>query len=34
LKARIIGYDIARSLAVIGMVFVNFNVVMNAGQNR
>lgn len=32
-KSRIIGYDIARSLAVFGMVIVNFKVVMGASEN-
>jgi len=32
-KSRIIGYDVARSLAVFGMVIVNFKVVMGAGEN-
>jgi uncharacterized membrane protein YeiB len=31
LKKRIIGYDLARALAVIGMVVVNFKIVMGAG---
>ncbi|MDE2427104.1 MAG: DUF418 domain-containing protein [Burkholderiales bacterium] len=29
-KQRILGYDLARSLAIFGMVFVNFKVVMHA----
>ena len=33
LKKRIIGYDLARSIAIIGMVVVNFKVVMGAEQN-
>jgi uncharacterized protein len=33
LKKRIIGYDLARSLAVIGMVFVNFKIVMGSDQD-
>ena len=28
-NTRIIGYDFARSLAVFGMVFVNFKIVMS-----
>jgi len=32
-KQRIVGYDLARALAVIGMVIVNFKVVMNAGTD-
>jgi len=32
-KSRIIGYDVARSLAVFGMVIVNFKVVMGASEN-
>ncbi len=32
-KSRIIGYDLARSLAVFGMVLVNFKVVMGASEN-
>ncbi len=32
-KTRIIGYDVARSLAVVGMVIVNFKVVMGASEN-
>ena len=30
---RIIGYDFARALAIIGMVIVNFKIVMNAGTS-
>jgi uncharacterized membrane protein len=33
LKNRIIGYDIARALAVFGMVVVNFKIVMGAEKN-
>lgn len=33
MKRRIIGYDLARALAVFGMVFVNFKIVMGAEQN-
>ena len=33
MKKRILGYDIARALAVIGMVIVNFKVVMGADQH-
>ena len=33
MKRRIIGYDVARALAVFGMVVVNFKIVMGAGQN-
>ncbi len=33
LKKRIIGYDIARALAIFGMVVVNFKIVMGAEQN-
>ncbi len=32
-KARIIGYDVARSLAIFGMVLVNYKIVMGAGEN-
>lgn len=32
-KPRIIGYDVARSLAIFGMVMVNYKVVMSAGEN-
>jgi len=32
-KSRIIGYDVARSLAVFGMVVVNYKVVMGASEN-
>ena len=32
-KSRILGYDVARALAVFGMVIVNYKVVMNAGGN-
>lgn len=32
-KSRIIGYDVARSLAVFGMVIVNYKVVMGASEN-
>ena len=32
-KKRIIGYDIARALAIFGMVVVNFKIVMGAEQN-
>ena len=31
-KQRIVGYDLARALAVFGMVLVNFRVVMAADQ--
>lgn len=31
LPKRVVGYDLARALAVFGMVFVNFKVVMDAG---
>jgi len=31
-KVRIIGYDVARSIAVIGMVMVNYKVVMGASE--
>ncbi len=31
-KSRIIGYDVARSLAMIGMVMVNYKVVMGASE--
>jgi len=31
-KSRIIGYDVARSLAIIGMVMVNYKVVMAASE--
>ncbi|HEX8614581.1 MAG TPA: DUF418 domain-containing protein [Telluria sp.] len=31
MKQRIVGFDLARALAVIGMVIVNFKVVMHAG---
>ena len=33
MKTRVIGYDIARALAVFGMVVVNFKVVMGAAMN-
>ncbi|MCP4411155.1 MAG: DUF418 domain-containing protein [Gammaproteobacteria bacterium] len=33
MKTRIIGYDIARTLAVFGMVVVNFKIAMGAEQN-
>ncbi len=33
MKTRIIGYDLARALAIIGMVIVNFKIVMGAEQN-
>ena len=33
MKKRILGYDIARALAVIGMVIVNFKIAMGADQN-
>lgn len=33
LKKRVIGYDLARALAVFGMVVVNFKIVMGAEQN-
>ena len=33
LKNRIIGYDLARALAVFGMVAVNFKIVMGAEKN-
>lgn len=33
MKKRIIGYDLARTLAVFGMVVVNFKIVMGAEQN-
>ena len=33
LKNRIIGYDVARALAIFGMVIVNFKIVMGAEQN-
>jgi len=33
LSKRIVGYDVARALAVFGMVVVNFKVVMGAGGN-
>jgi len=33
LKKRIIGYDLARAIAIFGMVVVNFKVVMGASQN-
>jgi uncharacterized membrane protein YeiB len=33
LKQRIIGYDLARALAIFGMVVVNFKIVMGAEQN-
>ena len=33
MKKRIIGYDVARALAVFGMVIVNFKIVMGAEQN-
>lgn len=32
-KSRIIGYDLARALAIIGMVVVNFKIVMGAEAN-
>lgn len=32
-KQRIIGYDLARALAVFGMVLVNFKIVMGAAEN-
>lgn len=32
-KTRIIGYDVARSIAIVGMVIVNFKVVMGADEN-
>lgn len=32
-KTRIIGYDLARALAIFGMVIVNYKVVMNASKN-
>lgn len=33
MKKRVIGYDLARALAVFGMVVVNFKIVMGAEQN-
>nr|MEE4268383.1 DUF418 domain-containing protein [Candidatus Krumholzibacteria bacterium] len=33
MKQRIIGYDLARALAIFGMVVVNFKIVMGAEQN-
>ena len=33
MKKRIVGYDLARALAVFGMVVVNFKIVMGAEQN-
>ena len=33
MKKRVIGYDLARALAVIGMVVVNFKIAMGAEQN-
>jgi len=33
LKKRIVGYDLARAIAIFGMVVVNFKIVMGAGQN-
>ncbi len=33
MKTRIIGYDVARSLAVVGMVIVNYKIVMGASEN-
>lgn len=33
MKQRIVGFDLARALAVIGMVIVNFKVVMHAGAS-
>jgi uncharacterized membrane protein YeiB len=33
LKKRMIGYDLARALAIFGMVVVNFKIVMGAEQN-
>lgn len=33
MQKRIIGYDVARALAVFGMVIVNFKIVMGAEQN-
>lgn len=30
MKKRIIGYDLARSLAIFGMIIVNFKIVMGA----
>ncbi len=33
MKNRVIGYDLARALAIFGMVVVNYKVVMGAGQN-
>ncbi len=33
MKKRIVGYDLARALAVFGMVAVNFKVVLGAGKN-
>ena len=33
MQNRIIGYDLARALAVFGLVVVNFKIVMGAGEN-
>ena len=33
MKKRVIGYDLARALAIFGMVIVNFKIVMGAEQN-
>ena len=33
MKKQIVGYDLARALAIFGMVVVNFKIVMGAGQN-
>ena len=33
MKKRVIGYDLARALAIFGMVVVNFKIVMGAEQN-
>ena len=33
MKKRILGYDIARALAIIGMVIVNFKIVMGADEH-
>jgi len=33
LKKRVIGYDLARALAIFGMVIVNFKIVMSAERN-
>lgn len=33
MKKRVIGYDLARALAVFGMVIVNFKIVMGAEKN-